>query len=229
MATKAPARTSRGGRIPGWLELLVLLVVALLLSVFIKTFLVQMFFVPSESMEPLFVKDDRILVQKVSYWRGDVHRGDVVVFEDPGGWLGKQPPLGPLQKALATSVRYPSGGHLSKRVIAVGGDRVRCCDQKGRVTVNGVPLNERSYLKKGSVPSDRTFDVKVPEDRLWVMGDNRNNSEDSRFHQQLRGHGTIPAENVVGKVWAVVWPLSRFHVVGRPDTFDRQALTDSGQ
>src|SRR3712207_2549696 len=124
---------------------------------------------------------------------------------------------------------YPSGGHLVKRVVAVGGDRVRCCDDKGRVTVNGVPLNERSYLKKGSVPSDRTFDVKVPADRLWVMGDNRSNSEDSRFHQRLRGRGTIPAENVVGKVWAVVWPLSRFHLVGSPETFDRQALVDSGR
>ncbi len=227
MATKRPARSRRGGDIPGWLELLVLLVMALLLSVFIKTFLVQMFFVPSESMEPLFIKDDRIVVQKISYWRGDVHRGDVVVFKDPGGWLGPQAPLGPIQKALSTMGLYPAGGHLVKRVIAVGGDRVRCCDKKGRVTVNGVPLNEESYLKKGAAPSERSFDVKVPPHRLWVMGDNRGNSEDSRFHQQLRGHGTIPEDTVVGKVWAVVWPLNRFHMVERPATFDQRALGGS--
>jgi signal peptidase I len=221
MATKAPAETRRDRRIPAWLELILLLAVALLLSILIKTFLVQMFFVPSESMEPLFIKDDRILVQKVSYWAGDVHRGDVVVFADPGGWLGPQPPLSPLQKVLSTIGLYPAGGHLVKRVIAIGGDEVKCCDAKGRVTVNGVPLNERSYIQKGTSPSDRTFDVKVPQGRLWVMGDNRSNSEDSRFHQRLRGHGTIPADDVVGKVWAIVWPLNRFHIVRRPATFDQ--------
>ncbi len=205
-----------------------LLVVALLLSVLLKTFFVQMFFVPSESMEPLFVEDDRILVQKISYWRGEVERGDVVVFEDPGGWLGPQAALGPVQKALSTIGLYPSGGHLVKRVIAVGGDRVRCCDSRGRVTVNGVPLDERPYLKPGMSPSDRTFDIRVPQERLWVMGDNRGNSEDSRFHGQLRGRGTISVEDVVGKVWAVVWPLDRFERVGHPETFDRRALVDSG-
>src|SRR4051795_7331590 len=221
MATKAPATTRRDRRIPAWLELILLLGVALLLSILIKTFLVQMFFVPSESMEPLFIKDDRILVQKVSYWAGDVQRGDVVVFADPGGWLGPQPPLSSLQKLLSTVGLYPAGGHLVKRVIAVGGDEVKCCDAKGRVTVNGVPLDEKSYIKKGTSPSDRSFDVKVPKGRLWVMGDNRSNSEDSRFHQHLRGHGTIPAEDVVGKVWAIVWPVGRFHVVQRPATFDQ--------
>ena len=221
MATKAPATTRRERRIPAWLELILLLAVALLLSVLIKTFFVQMFFVPSESMEPLFIKNDRILVQKVSYWTGNVQRGDVVVFADPGGWLGPQPPLSPLQKVLSTVGLYPAGGHLVKRVIAIGGDEVKCCDAKGRVTVNGVPLNEKSYIKPGTAPSDRSFDVKVPPGRLWVMGDNRDNSEDSRFHQQLPGHGTIPASDVVGKVWAIVWPLDRFHVISRPATFDQ--------
>lgn len=210
-------------RIPAWLELIVLLVVALVLSLLIKTFLVQMFFVPSESMEPLFIKNDRILVQKVSYWNGDVQRGDVVVFKDPGGWLGAGPALSGTQKALSTIGLYPSGGHLVKRVIAVGGDEVKCCDKKGRVTVNGVPLDEESYLKEGTRPSDRPFDVKVPDGRLWMMGDNRSNSEDSRYHQNL-DKGTISVDDVVGKVWAIVWPLSRFHVVKRPATFDQEAL-----
>ena len=226
MATTSAAEETKQRRIPGWLELVLLLVTALGLSLLIKTFFVQMFFVPSESMEPLLVKDDRILVQKVSYWTKDVQRGDVIVFRDPGGWLGPQPPLNPLQKALSTVGLYPTGGHLVKRVIGVGGDQVRCCDNEGHVTVNGVPLDETDYIKKGSTPSDRKFDVKIPEGRLWVMGDNRSNSEDSRYHQRLPGGGTISVDDVVGKVWAIVWPLDRFDVLERPATFDQKALDD---
>jgi signal peptidase I len=229
MATTSDAEAkTRQRRIPGWLEMVLLLVTALALSLLIKTFFVQMFFVPSESMEPLLVKDDRILVQKMSYWKGDVHRGDVIVFRDPGGWLGPQPPLNPLQKALSTVGLYPTGGHLVKRVIGVGGDEVRCCDADGRVTVNGVPLDEKSYISKDSVPSERKFDVKVPQGRLWVMGDNRGNSEDSRYHQRLPGGGTISVDDVVGKVWAIVWPLGRFQVLQGPATFDQKALDDQG-
>jgi signal peptidase I len=179
-------------------------------------------------MEPLLVKDDRILVQKVSYWKGSVQRGDVIVFRDPGGWLGPQPPLNPVQKALSTVGLYPTGGHLVKRVIGVGGDEVRCCDADGHVTVNGIPLKEQSYIKKGSSPSDRKFDVKVPEGRLWVMGDNRGNSEDSRYHQNLPGGGTISVDDVVGKVWAIVWPLGRLEVLHRPATFEQQGLGTQG-
>jgi signal peptidase I len=211
-------------RIPAWLEVIVLVVVALVVSLAIKTFAMQMFFVPSESMEPLFVTNDRILVQKVSYWGNDVQRGDVVVFEDPGGWLGRSAELGPVQKGLSLVGLYPSGGHLVKRVIAVGGDRVTCCDKQGRVTVNDVPLDEGTYLMDGQQASVKKFDVRVPEDRLWVMGDNRANSEDSRYHQNLRGKGTIPVENVVGKVFAIVWPLGRFTFVDRPETFDQETL-----
>ena len=211
-------------RIPGWLELILLIATALALSILVKTFFVQMFFVPSESMEPLFVEDDRILVQKVSYWSGDVQRGDVIVFRDPGGWLGKGPPLNPAQRALSTIGLYPTGGHLVKRVIAVGGDRVVCCDDRRRVTVNGVPLGERDYLTKGAAPSARGFDVTVPEGRLWVMGDNRDNSEDSRFHRRLDGGGAIPVESVVGKVSLIVWPPGRFDLVDRPGTFDQAGL-----
>ncbi len=222
----ATADRSRGHRrIPGWLELVVLLALALALSVVVKTFFVQMFFVPSESMEPLFVRDDRILVQKVSYWTGDVRRGDVVVFEDQGGWLAAEPVLNPLQRALSTVGLYPTGGHLVKRVIGVGGDRVRCCDTEGRVTVNGVSLDEGSYIARGARASERPFDVTVPEGRLWVMGDNRPNSEDSRFHMDLEGNGTIDADWVVGKVWVIVWPADRWSRVPRPATFEQPALT----
>jgi signal peptidase I len=221
----AAERAGRRRRIPGWLELLILLAIALALSVAVKTFLVQMFFVPSESMEPLFIRDDRILVQKVSYWTGDVQRGDVVVFEDRDGWLTSAPVLNPIQQVLSTVGLYPTGGHLVKRVIGVGGDTVACCDVQNRVTVNGVPLNEGSYIAPGSQPSAQPFRVTVPKGRLWVMGDNRANSEDSRFHMNLKGNGTIAADSVVGKVWLIVWPPGRWTHVTRPATFEQDKLS----
>jgi signal peptidase I len=222
--------TRRSRSLPVWAETIVLLVLALLVSAVIKTFFVQMFFVPSGSMRPLFVDDDRILVQKISYWNGAVHRGDVVVFDDPGGrWLGSEgvPRLTPVQKALSEVGLYPTGGHLVKRVIGIGGDHVVCCDKRHRITVNGVPLQESSYIMKGSAPSDRRFDVTVPGGRLWVMGDNRGNSEDSRFHQDLPGHGTVPDKDVVGKVWAIVWPFGRAHLLHEPATFENPKLVAS--
>ncbi|QWZ07635.1 signal peptidase I [Nocardioides panacis] len=221
------AVTKKRRTLPVWLETVILLVLALLVSAIVKTFFVQMFFVPSGSMRPLFVEDDRILVQKISYWHGDVHRGDVVVFDDPGGqWLGTEgvPALSPLQKVLSEVGLYPTGGHLVKRVIGVGGDRVKCCDPQGRVTVNEIPLDEKSYIMRGAHPSDRTFDVTVPPGRLWVMGDNRANSEDSRFHQDLPGGGSVPANDVVGKVYAIVWPFDRAHRLKEPATFENPKL-----
>lgn len=216
-------------RLPAWLELVVLVVIAVGVAVLIKSFFVQMFFVPSSSMRPLFVDNDRILVQKVSYWHGDIKRGDVVVFDDPGGqWLGDTgQQLSPLQKALSAIGLYPSGGHLVKRVIAIGGDHVVCCDKQGRITVNGVPLEESDYIRKGTSPSDMHFDIVVPKGRLWVMGDNRTNSEDSRYHQNLAGKGTIPASGVVGKVWAIVWPAGHWHRVTTPATFKNPKLLAS--
>ncbi len=213
--------------LPVWAETVVLLVLALLVSAIVKTFFVQMFFVPSGSMRPLFVDDDRILVQKISYWTGDVQRGDVVVFDDPGGrWLGTEgvPRLSPVQKLLSEVGLYPTGGHLVKRVIGVGGDHVMCCDSQGRVTVNGVPLAEKSYIMRGADPSDRKFDVTVPAGRIWVMGDNRANSEDSRYHQDLPGGGTVPVKDVVGKVYAIVWPFDRAHRLKEPVTFENPKL-----
>jgi signal peptidase I len=218
---RADEQKQKKRRVPAWVELVVLVAIAILVAVVIKSFLVQMFFVPSTSMTPLFVQNDRILVQKVSYWAGDVQRGDVIVFDDPDGkWLGEaQPQLNVVQKALSAVGLYPTGGHLVKRVIGVGGDHVACCDKRGRIRVNGVSLDESDYIREGTKPSDTDFDIVVPQGRLWVMGDNRTNSEDSRYHQNLGGHGTIPVEGVVGKVWAIVWPAGRMTLVHTPETF----------
>jgi signal peptidase I len=208
-----------------WQETFALLALALVTSIVVKAFLVQMFFVPSASMRPQLVEDDRILVEKISMWDGEVERGDVVVFEDPGGWLGATPePTGP-QSLLSLVGLYPDGGHLVKRVVAVGGDQVACCDPGGRVTVNGTPLRE-SYLRDGTAPSQRQFDITVPPDAVWVMGDNRENSQDSRFHL-TDAEGSVPLENVVGRVWGIVWPAARFELLERPAAFDDVATASA--
>lgn len=217
--------TPKRRRIPAWLEFLVLLAVAVAVALVIKSFFVQMFFVPSTSMTPLFIENDRILVQKVSYWAGEVERGDVIVFDDPDGqWLGEVPQLNLVQKTLAAVGLYPTGGHLVKRVIGVGGDRVVCCDKQGRIRVNDVPLDEQDYIEKDTDPSDMRFKVTVPKGRLWVMGDNRTNSEDSRYHRDLEGNGTVAVSDVVGKVWGIVWPAGRVTKISTPETFRNPQL-----
>jgi signal peptidase I len=205
-------------RLNWWQETLVLLVLALLTSIVVKAFFVQMFFVPSASMHNTLIEDDRILVEKVSTWDGQVDRGDVVVFKDPGGWLGASPQPTGFQELLALMGLYPEVGHLVKRVIGVGGDHVVCCDKQGRITVNGEPLDESSYLPKGTKPSEKVFNVVVPKNDVWVMGDNRSNSQDSRYHMNDPGHGFVPVNDVVGRVWAIVWPANRFELMENPDT-----------
>ncbi len=228
-------RRSRRGKphkkaLPLWQEVIVLLGLALVLAVLVKAFFVQAFFVPSGSMEPQFIQGDRILVEKVSYWDDDIQRGDVIVFDDPGGWLNaaeSRPASGLFQRGLEAVGLYPTGGHLVKRVIGLGGDRVACCDKQGRVTVNGVALREGDYLQPGVEPSEQTFDQEVPEDALWVMGDNRLASGDSRVHLGDPGGGAVPEEDVVGKVWAIVWPLGRTEVLDRPEIFTDLAMDGS--
>jgi signal peptidase I len=217
MASKRPEHQAS---LSWWQETILLVGLALLVSILVKTFLLQMFFVPSASVRPELQEDDRILVEKVSTWDGAVERGDVVVFRDPGGWLGATPEPTGMQELLSLVGLYPDGGHLVKRVVAVGGDRVVCCDRQGRITVDGRPLRER-YLPRGTEPSAREFDVVVPDDAVWVMGDNRDNSQDSRFHMADPGNGAVPLENVVGKVWGIVWPLDRFEQLDRPKAYER--------
>jgi len=206
-----------------WQETFLLLSLALGTSIVVKAFFMQMFFVPSASMNPELVEEDRILVEKISMWDGAVERGDVVVFEDPGGWLGATPEPTGFQQLLSLLGLYPEGGHLVKRVIAVGGERVVCCDQQGRLTVDGAALDEEEYLRKGTSPSQKQFDVVVPEDAVWVMGDNRSNSQDSRFHLSDPGEGSVPLDNVVGKVWGIVWPLDRLEILDQPDPLSAPA------
>ncbi|WP_193610815.1 signal peptidase I [Nocardioides lijunqiniae] len=223
-------------KLPLWLETVVLLTVAVVLALVIKTLFVQAFYIPSASMKPGLVENDRILVQKVSYWfGGSPSRGDVVVFEDPGGWLdGLAPePTSPLVKGLTKIGLYPSGGHLVKRVIGVEGDTIVCCDEEGRLEVNGVALDEDEFIKPqkcdGPMPGpacDWTAGP-VPDGEMFVMGDNRNESADSSARLCVnRGPkcddslAFVPVDLVVGKVFALVWPPGRAHFVGRPDVFE---------
>jgi signal peptidase I len=215
--------TQRRKPLPIWQEMLLLLGIALVLAIVIKAFFMQAFYIPSGSMNDTLVLNDRILVQKVSYWSGQPRRGDVVVFSDPGGWLDEsevRQASNPLTKTLEWFGLYPTGGHLVKRVIGVGGDEVRCCNRQGNITVNGVPLHEKGYLARGEQPSLIKFDVHVPQGYLWVQGDNRSDSADSRVHLGDPGGGFIPVGDVVGKVFAVVWPWDHATLLHRPATFD---------
>ncbi len=221
---KAGGDGSNRKALPLWQEMGLLLGIALVLAVVIKALFMQAFYIPSGSMNDTLVFNDRILVQKISYWGGgEPARGDIVVFSDPGGWLddtADQQAANVLTKGLELVGLFPTGGHLVKRVIAVGGDTVQCCDKKGRVRVNGTPLEERDYLAPGTRPSLITFKQEVPEGYLWVMGDNRAESADSRVHLGDPGGGFVPVDDVVGKVFSVVWPLNHVKLVTRPDTFE---------
>ncbi|WP_310964948.1 signal peptidase I [Nocardioides terrisoli] len=221
-----PAREKKQKKpLPLWMETILLLVIALVLAVVIKSFFVQAFYIPSPSMEPQFIKNDRILVEKPSYWgSGTPQRGDIVVFKDPGGWLPAEEdgtPSNSLTEALSAIGLYPAGGHLVKRVIGIGGDRVDCPGAAGPLEVNGHPLHERSYLPKGTRPCALygAFHIRVPQGDLWVMGDNRGDSADSRAHMGDPGGGFVPDDLVVGKVFALVWPPSRAELIHRPADF----------
>ena len=199
------------------IDLVVVVGAALILSLLIKTFLIRSFFIPSGSMLETLQIDDRIIVNQLTPALYPIERGDVAVFKDPGGWLGPdiQETTDPVVVAVdwflsAFGITAPdSKQHLVKRVIGVEGDRVICCDASGLVTVNGVPITE-PYLAPGQVPSTIEFDVTVPGNSLWVLGDNRGNSEDSRYHGDLPSKGFVSNDWVVGRAFIISWPVENW-------------------
>ncbi|WP_307801301.1 signal peptidase I [Microbispora triticiradicis] len=187
----APAKKASGLR-----ETLLYMVGGVVAALLIHTFLLQSFYIPSESMQNTLLINDYVVVNKLAYKLGSVQRGDIVVFK---GWDGED---------------------TIKRVIGVGGDHVKCCDDKRRITVNGTPLDEEGkYLYPGVYPSGRDFDVKVPKARVWLMGDHRNNSADSRFYMDDGHQGTVSEDDIIGRAFLRYWPLNRISFLSRPDTF----------
>jgi signal peptidase I len=212
-------------------DLLVIFVVAVLVSFLIKTFLIRSFFIPSQSMEQTLVQDDRIIVNQLVPEMNPISRGDVVVFRDPGGWLParvetQQPPLiAAIDWFLAfVGLSAPdSNDHLVKRVIGLPGDHVICCNALGQLSVNGVPLDEPYVaLPPGETKVSREdFDRIVPDDSLWVMGDNRYNSKDSRYNGETPLKGFVPIENVVGRAFVVSWPVGHWSWLGNyPEVYE---------
>ena len=198
------------------------------------TFVARSFSIPSGSMEDTLQVGDRVLVERVTPRFGTIERGDIVVFDGTDSFspeidTSQQTSL--VSRGLAPLTQLLGFGPAKetdfiKRVIAVGGDRVMCCDDQGRVTVNGQPLDE-PYLYPGDVPSEISFDVIVPEGRLWVMGDHRSSSADSRAHLGDPGGGTVSVDRVIGRAFLISWPLSRVGTLGSPPTFDHIPAPDS--
>lgn len=212
-----------------WKELPLLIGIALLLALLIKTFLVQAFSIPSDSMQDTLQRGDRVLVDKLTPWFGsEPERGEVVVFHDPAAWLSGEPTPEPniAQKALSWIGLMPSAEEkdLIKRTIAIGGDTVEC-KKGGPVVVNGKELDE-PYIFPGNTPcDDMPFGpITVPKGKIWVMGDHRQNSQDSRYHMQDSTKGFVPVDKVVGRAVVVAWPITRWSTLPVPDTFDQPGI-----
>ncbi len=195
-------------------ELPFLVVVALVVSLLVKTFIVQFFYIPSGSMENTLQIQDRVAVNRLPFISKNISRGDVVVFRDPANWLpeasdnSSSPIIAKIKTGLVAVgvLPNPAKQYLVKRVIGVAGDRVVCCTKDGLLTVNGTPITE-PYIYAGNVPSNLNFDITVPKEKIWVMGDHRGASADSRYHQDDINKGMVPISRVTGRVFAVIWPL----------------------
>ncbi|QKD79484.1 MULTISPECIES: signal peptidase I [Actinomyces] len=205
------AGRSRADRWRGRLIVVAFLIVGIIGAALFKSYIAQSFIIPSGSMENTLKNGDRVVVTR--YDATNIHRGDIVVFADPGDWLNDPQPTGLAglaRDALIAARLLPdrTGDHLIKRVIGMPGDHV-VADGVGPITVNGIPVSE-PYIKPGRAPSELAFDVVVPPGKIWVMGDNRSNSEDSRHHQDDANGGFVPLDDVVGVAKSVVWPVSRW-------------------
>ncbi|MFE2066899.1 signal peptidase I [Streptomyces sp. NPDC059467] len=215
-----------------WKELPILIGIALVLALLIKTFLVQAFSIPSESMQNTLQVGDRVLVDKLTPWFGSKpQRGEVVVFHDPSDWLKGEPTPQPnaVQEVLSWIGLMPSAEEkdLIKRVIGVGGDTISC-KGSGPLMVNGHALTE-PYVYEGNTPCSvddqgGQFTVKVPKGYIWVMGDHRQDSRDSRYNQSDEHHGMVPVSDVVGRAIVKAWPINRWGTLPIPDTFDQSGL-----
>jgi signal peptidase I len=201
-------------------ELPILVVVALAVSLVIKSFLVQFFYIPSGSMENTLQINDRVAVNKIPFISKSINRGDVVVFRDPDNWL-PEPYTGDGNKYLAKIkegfvavgvLPNPAKQYLVKRVIGVAGDKVECCAKSKKLMINGVEIDE-PYIFAGNTPSDTKFNVTVPEGKIWVMGDHRGASADSRFHQDDINQGMVPTSKVTGRVIGIIWPIKNLGTV----------------
>jgi signal peptidase I len=248
-AARAKGKPARKGSF--WRELPVLIIIALVIALVVKTYVVQMFFIPSGSMQDTLQINDRVMVNKLVYHFRPIQPGDIVVFNDDGSW-NPEPPAGkpatdPVIRLYEVTVvrlyhaflgmvdgaTQDNGNILIKRVIGVPGDHVACCNAQGDVTVNGVALNESSYLYPGNSPGSAPtpyaghFSITVPAGRLWVMGDHRAISSDSRLHTQDPFGGTIPENMVIGRAFVIIWPPSRWRILPIPSTFSQPGVGSS--
>ncbi len=231
---------SKKRRMSGWRELPILIVVALTIALVIKSFVVQPFWIPSASMEDTLMSLDKVLVNKLVYHFRSIQPGDIIVFNGNGSWNPNPPPAKPPSNILVRAyddtlgwLFHQIGGLFGtpadqvdfiKRVIGTPGDRVACCNAQGLVTVNGVPLHESSYLYPRAAPSQIRFNIVVPPGRLWVMGDNRQISDDSRLRMSDPGGGTIPENKVIGRAFVVIWPPSHWKILSIPSTFNQPGI-----
>jgi signal peptidase I len=218
------SRSGRRGALSFLRDVLVIVLIAVLVSFLVKTFVVRSFYIPSASMEDTLLIDDRIFVDELTPRFGGYERGDIVVFRDPGGWLppSTEPARSPVVEAVdwllsLVGLSAPdSDDHLVKRIIGLPGDHVVCCNALGQITINGVPIDESAYIKVPggeSAASADAFDVIVPAGSLWVLGDNRYRSKDSRYNTDQPGRGFVPIDNVVGRAFIITWPFDRFGLV----------------
>jgi len=210
--------SERQPRKQGWRFVLLALVLAVAISGLVRSLWIDVYYIPSESMEPLLGTGDRILVSRTAFTSEPIQRGDVVVFDGRGSFAPLSSGKGPLVDAIAAAGQWfgltGSDTTYVKRVIGVPGDHIQCCSSEGRLTVNGQVLEE-PYVYPGDEPSKQKFDVVVPEGRLWLMGDHRSRSADSRGLLGAPGGGMVPFDRVIGRPVQIIWPLDRFAEVPR--------------